>query len=96
MTELSKIYRCRNGRAVVIALDDLGETIVIKDEFKKTVGEIHLTYIDDGFNTYYRLTWMYMDLLDSSYKRNGIGREALQFHREAFGYPIQVAQHDGI
>ena len=41
------------------------------------------------------LTWMYMDLHDASYKRQGIGRRCLQLVKEASGMEITVSENDG-
>ncbi len=39
---------------------------------------------------------MTLDLIDSSYKRKGIGRESLKFFKEITGTQIVASENDGI
>ncbi len=95
MNEYSKQFQCKDGRTVLIELSESGDAIEIRTPSGEKIGGVELSYKDDDRGDYYRLTWMYMDELASSYKRQGIGRAALLFHKEIFGCPIEVAVDDG-
>ncbi len=91
-------YQLGDGRCVTIEISD-DSIIKIKDSYKNKIGEIELSSIDDellGNSPSYRLTWMYLDLKDNSYKHQGICREALKFFKEIYGMPITASEHNGI
>ena len=96
MDDLQKTIQTKDGRTVVLRLDDSGETIAAETADGRQIGRMELRQVEDDHMTYYRLTWMYLDVLDSSYKRQGIGREALLFHRRTFDCPICVADDSGL
>jgi hypothetical protein len=93
--ELQKEIQNKNGRTVVIKLLDSGETIRAERPDGQEIGRIELLYIEDDIGGYYYIKWMYFDLLDASYTRQGIGRAALFFHKETFDLPLVVADDDG-
>ena len=76
-------------------LSDSGDLICIKTRSGEMIGKAELSLIEDDNGEHYRLTWMFLDLLDGSYRRQGLGRAALVFHRDTFNLPIEVADDDG-
>lgn len=95
MNAFTTQVQTRDGRDVVIEISDSGETIWIKTLSGEEIGRAELSYIEDDVKDYYRLTWMYLDLLDPSYRRQGLGRAALQFHLDNFASSIEVSENDG-
>lgn len=77
-------------------IDDLFESISVKNTEDKEVGRIEFREISDEYRTCYKITCMYMDLIDRSYKKKEIGREALQFFKDTIKPPIIVAEDDGM
>lgn len=95
MDELRKQFRIADGRTVIITVSDYGDIIEVSTPEGMLVGKIELSLLDPGNEEAYLLVWMYMDRLDTSYKRQGIGRAALQFHKECFDTAIVARDHDG-
>lgn len=91
-------YRLGDGRTITIDVSDDSE-LVVKDHKNYEIGKINFSYRDEDFpggSSYYHITWMYLDLKDSSYLHNGIGREALTFFKEFYGLPITASDNDGL
>ena len=93
---LERTYKLSDGRVIKIVIDDLFESISVKNTEDKEVGRIEFREILDEYRTCYKITWMYMDLIDRSYKKKGIGREALRFFKETIKAPIIVSEDDGM
>lgn len=94
--ELNKTFITKDGRQVEIWLDDDGEGILVKSQCGGDVGRFELSLREEYNTEYYYITWMYLDLKDSSYTKQGIGKAALEFHREVFKTPILAAENDGL
>lgn len=91
-------YKLHDGRFIEIDVSDDHE-IIVKDNQKNLIGKIELSYRDDGLPgsvPYYHITWMYMDLIDDSYKHQGIGREALLLFIEVNGLKVTASDNDGL
>ena len=88
--------KTKDGRTITIEIDDSGEEINIIDAQGKEIGSIHLTLIDCYPDEHFKITWMYLDKQGESYLHQGIGRRALQFHKERFDAPIASSDNDGI
>lgn len=94
---LIREYKLSDGRTIIIDVSDDHE-IIIKNSQKNMIGKIALSHRDDdvpGSSAYCHITWMYMDLVDGSYKHRGIGREALSFFSEVYGLPIRASENNG-
>ena len=69
-------FECKNGKRVCIEIDE-------DDDYKarvraldgKEIGRLEFREIDDGRNTFLKLSWAY---LDKAFRRQGIGRECLR------------------
>ncbi|PTN37582.1 hypothetical protein [Desulfonatronum sp. SC1] len=91
-------YRLNDGRLVTIDVSDDSE-LVVKDHKNNEIGKMNFSYRDEDFpggSSYYHITWMYLDLKDSSYLHKGIGREALTHFKEVYGLPIKASDNDGL
>ena len=93
--ELVEIFTTKDGRKVEIWIDDDGEGILVKSQCGSEVGRFELSLRENCNTSYYYITWMYLNLKDSSYTNQGIGRAALEFHRKVFNMPILAAENDG-
>ena len=97
-SEFSTPYTLRDGRRVVIKIDDCGESIqvVTDEENARCIGGIELEQDEEEANIY-KLTRAYLDenseLLD--YTRQGIGRRSLQLHSARFQSRIWTESNDG-
>jgi hypothetical protein len=90
-------YRCRNGKEVRIYIDDESDFLTtIKDADGREIGRIEFAWIDDVNGGYLKLCWAYLDLKDSSYLRQGIGRECLKRVKEFSDLSIVAENHDGV
>src|SRR4030088_2082318 len=77
---------------IVIALDDDGSSINVRTSEGDMIGSISLAEQDNGS---FLITSLFLDKKGAGYKRRGIGREALRFHREFFRSAICAADNDG-
>ena len=95
--EWKRCYKLSDGRKITIQLDESFEWIKVWDGQGREIGRIEFDHIeyDPPLDDEYRITWMYMDIVDASYKRNGIGRACLQFFNEYCGKPT-FSPNDGI
>lgn len=75
----TKDFVSKSEQRVCICIDDFGELIRVKDAEQTEVGRFEMQLADDS---YYYLRWMHLDITDPSYVHQGIGRAALQFHKE--------------
>ena len=90
-------FRCKDGRAVRIQVDDENYfTTTVRDSDGREIGRIEFRWIDDLNCNYLKLCWAYLDLVDSSYRFQGIGRECLKQVRELSGLAIVAAENDGM
>lgn len=99
MTDTEK-FQLKDGRWVDIVLSDDTLTIeIFEHQAGQKVGEMRFDHIegasDRGDDDYIRSTWSYMDLLDGTYKHQGIGRRCLQIIKECWDLPIIAATNDG-
>lgn len=94
--DLSKHYETRDHRRVRILLEDFGDEIRIHDQNDRLIGLIQLKLFDEEHGSWYYITWMYLDIVDQSFLRQGIGRAALIFHLDIFKTPIFAAENDGM
>lgn len=96
MSEGNSPFSIRDGRKVVIILDEGGHEISVKDTDGKDIGSIKLDCIEFDHGDRYKITWMYLDKQEGAYLHQGIGRECLRLHKEAFDAPIEASDNDGI
>lgn len=96
MCEYVKRYTTPDGRNVDIQIDDNGEKISVLDDRGQEIGSFDLSLIEDEYSEHYKITWMYLDKQGRGYLRQGIGRAALQFHKEIFNTHIVSSNNDGI
>lgn len=90
-------YLCKDGRQVTICVDDeMDYMTTVNDNAGKEIGRIEFTYIQEDQDDYLKLTWAYLDRLDSTYRFQGIGRECLKLVKELSGLPIVAEDNDGI
>ncbi len=91
-------YQLQNGKRITIDVSD-DSHILITDENNDEIGKFELSYKDNGMHysqDNYYITWMYLDLKNSEYTHQGIGRQALILFKENYGLPITAASNDGI
>ncbi|WP_189410902.1 hypothetical protein [Neogemmobacter tilapiae] len=88
-------YTCKNGEVVQIAIDedDSYEAKVFGPNGEKIGGMVFHLYED--YDTYLKLTWMYLDVNNPRWKRQGIGREILLRVKAASDLPITASSNDG-
>ena len=95
---LIREYQLTDGRCIKIDVSEEFE-IRIRDIQENEIGKFEISYYDDdlpGQQLFYHIKWMYMDLIDTSYKHQGIGREALKFFKEVYDTPIKASENNGI
>ncbi len=91
------LYRCKDSREVTIKIDDeMDYKATVADRDGKEIGRIEFRQIEDCNGDYLKMCWAYLDLLDPSYRCQGIGRECLKQVGELSGLPIVAEVHDGI
>lgn len=90
----SSTFTTKDDRKVIISIDDSGEKITVTDQNGLKVGEIELQESDGG--AYYHIIRMHLDDQKGSYRHQGIGRQALKFHKEIFQAPLTTSNNDGI
>jgi hypothetical protein len=89
-------YRCKDGRAVRIYIDDESDFLTsVRDSDGSEIGRFEFDRIDDLNGDYLKLRWAYLDLIGSSYLRQGIGRECLKRVKEFSDLAIVAEDHDG-
>lgn len=96
MCENVKQYTTPDGRSVDIRIDGFGERITVLDWLGQEIGSIIFSLREDEYSDCYKITWMYLDKKGRGYLRQGIGRAALQFHKEIFNANIEASNNDGI
>ena len=90
-------YRCKDGRVVRIYVDDEMEFLTtVRDSDGREIGRFEFRWIDNLYCDYLKLCWAHLDLVDSSYRFQGIGRECLRQVKEFSGFAIVAEDHDGI
>ena len=95
--EVEEAYRCKDGREVRIYIDDKSDFLTtVKDGVGREIGRFEFQWIDDLNGDYLKLCWAYLDLVDASYRRQGIGRECLKRVKEFSGFDIVAEDHDGV
>lgn len=95
-SEWTRRFRLRDGREIEIRIEDTLERIDIVDARGGAIGEFEFEVIDEGRHQGYLLVRAYMDYAGGSYKRMGIGREALRFFTESADMQVLARQNDGI
>lgn len=96
----SRIYRIKDGRHVRIEVDDFFEQVQAFDEKDGEIGrfkflEIEFDEIPQQEDTF-KFIWGYLDSIDDSYKRQGIGRQMLLDFKWLSGAKIVASQNDGM
>lgn len=92
----NNIFTTKDGRTVLIAIDDFGEEILVTDAQGKEIGSIELSLIESDHSDHYRIVSMFLDKDGGGYLRQGIGRESLKQHIAIFNTSIIAADDDGI
>lgn len=90
--DCKRTYELEDGSRIVIELDPGGFGIEVFTDEEERIGEF--VFDEDILDGATYLQFMDLSGLDGKYKRKGIGREALRFHKEVFG-PIFAARVDG-
>ena len=92
-------FQLKDKRIVYIVIDeDDYQVCVLDDQRKHLVGKMIFLPIElPGYPPMevLFLKWMYMNLHDASYKRQGIGRKCLQLVRECSGMNIVTSESNG-
>ena len=96
--ECRQCYRLCDGRIIHIYIDDMYESITVRDDRNQEIGEFNFALVDDfPGHCQYLLTGMSLDKLDKSYLRKGIGRLCLEIFRSLNGgCPITARPNDGL
>jgi hypothetical protein len=67
----------------------------VRDDARCDVGAMEFRIIETDHDSFLMLTWAYLDLLDPSYRFQGIGRECLRRVKERSGMVIVAQDDDG-
>ncbi len=90
-------YHCKNGRDILIHIDEDMPAARVVTLDGKEIGRLEFREIDDEVSRpVLKLTWAYLDLLDRSYRFQGIGRECLRLVKDIFGLTIIAENHGGL
>jgi RimJ/RimL family protein N-acetyltransferase len=80
------VFRCKNGEAVRIQVDEEEDfTTSVRDNDGRKIGRFEFRRIEDVNGDHLKLCWAFLDLVDSGYLRQGIGRECLKQVRDLSG-----------
>ncbi len=93
---MNRRYLLHDNREVIITIDEDANHVIVTTPDDEPVGRMEVSYIEDEHHGWYKITWMYMDLINKSYKRMGIGRECIRFFEEIMGVTLTAEYHDGI
>lgn len=90
---IEESFQCKNGRTITIYIDDEDDfKSIAQDESGREIGRFEFREIDEGL----KLCWAYLDKIDKTWCRQGIGREMLQRVRDFSGFAIVASDHDGL
>jgi len=89
----TQICRLNNGSKICITIDDEGEKIQVNTVNGENIGSIKLQYCE---SENFHIMWMYLDEGGNHFKHQGIGRQALTFHKQLFDAPITATDDNGI
>lgn len=93
-SEFDQTFLDRHGRQIELCLDeDLLELTAYHQE--KVIGRVCLKQIECDSGDELKITWMYLDMCDASYKHSGIGRKILEILNEYNGGPVSAGSDDG-
>ncbi len=95
--EFKRRYKLTDKREIYIEINDWNGHINVSTTDGKNIGRIELSKVDEEHTAdiSYKITWMYLDMLDGSYVRKGIGRECLRFFIQYTGAVIFASENDG-
>jgi hypothetical protein len=91
--ESEQMCRLDNGELIRILIDDFGLQICVTNEDGDKMGSIELKENPGGS---YHLMWMYLDQAGDRYKRKGIGRQCLLFHKSIYGALFTATEDNGM
>lgn len=89
-------FQCKNGSLIKIALNDDDYTATALDPSGAEIGHFEFYEISDESGTVLKFSWAYLDKLDGSYKRQGIGEEMLRRVKDRYRHTIIAEANDGI
>lgn len=92
---MSELFQCKDGREVSIHVDEMDYEVIVLDMAGREIGKMEFRFVEDVTEDYLKLAWAYLDKVDPSYCKKGIGRECLRLVAEASGLPIVAADNDG-
>jgi hypothetical protein len=94
---MSNQFKMRDGRIVQIDIDDDYTVTVSTVPEGKEVGRMEFQEIEspEPSPNCLRLTWAYLNKLDKSYLRQGIGGEVLRLVQDVSGLGIIASDDDG-
>lgn len=84
------------NRKVFIEID--GDELIanVTTDRGEWIGSLNFKEIEEDRGSYLKLVWAYLDALDSSYTRQGIGRECVRLMKESSGLSIFSSDNDSL
>ena len=83
----------RHGREIELCLDE--DSLVLTALHKgRVIGRVCMNQIECDSGDELKITWMYLDICDASYKYAGIGRKILELLYEYKSGPLMAGNDD--
>jgi len=92
---MTENFPLQTGGHVVISIDEDQDRILVTDPQGAEIGSIEFDQRDDGFNSYIKIIWAYLDKMNGKYLHQGIGTRCIEMLSEFYGEPIGVTPNDG-
>jgi hypothetical protein len=93
-SEFDKKFVDRFGRQIDLKLDE--DSLVLKAfHGSKLIGRMEFNSIECEHGEDLKITWMYLDLCNSTYLRSGIGRALIELMNEYHGGPLIAGNEHG-
>jgi len=92
---LRQKIECKNGRRVTLEIDENADYRV---EAKNSLGSLigRMEFSEDSESGSLKLVWAYLDILNSTWRRQGIGRQMLKEVKSLSGRCVFAETNDGI
>lgn len=95
ISEYADVVRLRDGREVIIELDDSVPQVRFYTLEKEAIGRLEFAEEEGPGSNCIFFKWAYLDFLGDSYLHQGLGREGLVRIKEMWGMPIVAQEDDG-
>lgn len=92
---LNRVYQISTGEHIDLKLDEEDFMVTVTNSNNEEIGSAEFKEIDDGYGSYYKLTWMYLDKLEGRYKNLGLGRACIEQFNDFFDTVVHASENDG-